>query len=557
MKPDRFPHSLALIFAMIVVAQIAAWFLPSGEFLREPLPGAGAAFAAEGADPLGARLAVVRQERGLSVPEVASLFDVSVETVRGWEAGPAVGEEAGGTHVEATIGPLIARWIETGVAPTPDELGAWRAAAPGRTRVVPNTWHPVEKPLDTGSVVGVAGAGLGVLEAVPKGLAKAADIIFFVFIVGGVIGVLRATGAIDAVIGAAIRGVGGRPSWLIAVMVTLLAIGSSTIGMAEEYMPFVPILVTMCLALKMDAVVAMAIVYVGAGIGYGAAALNPFTVVIAQGIAGLQPGSAIGFRLAFMAACLVVGIHHILRYAARVRRDPERSLVRGVDYSDGYELPHDTALTGRRIAVLVVVVGLIGLFVWGIAKRDWYFDELNVVFLGMALAAMVLGGVAPSRGARAFCEGAADMTTTALLIGFARGIEVVLSEGLVIDTVIDGIAEQLQGLGAEFAAIGMLCVQSVCNLFIPSGSGQAYVTMPIMAPLADLTGVSRQTAVLAYQMGDGFTNMVVPTNALLMGMLALGRIPYPQWLRFVAPLMLKLFLLSALALAIATWIDLA
>ena len=143
-----------------------------------------------------------------------------------------------------------------------------------------------------------------------------------------------------------------------------------------------------------------------------------------------------------------------------------------------------------------------------------------------------------------------------MLIGFARGIQVVLDEGVVIDTVIHGISQLLEGTSAEVSAVGMLAVQSVCNFFIPSGSGQAYVTMPIMAPLADLTGVSRQTAVLAYQMGDGFTNMLVPTNALLMGMLALGKIPYQRWLRFVLPLMLQLFALSAIALVVATWMGL-
>jgi len=174
------------------------------------------------------------------------------------------------------------------------------------------------------------------------------------------------------------------------------------------------------------------------------------------------------------------------------------------------------------------------------------------LFLGGALLCAMIAPLTPNRVSREFCAGAAEMTTTALLIGFARTIEVVLRDGTVIDTVVNGIAEPLSTLGASGSAIGMLGVQSVCNFFIPSGSGQAYVTMPIMAPLADLTGVSRQTAVLAYQAGDGFMNMVVPTNALLMGMLGLGRIPYQRWIRFVLPLMLKLMAVAALALVLAT-----
>ena len=173
------------------------------------------------------------------------------------------------------------------------------------------------------------------------------------------------------------------------------------------------------------------------------------------------------------------------------------------------------------------------------------------MFLGIGLLGAAVGGLGLNATSRAFLRGAADMTATALLIGFARTIEVVLSDAQVIDTLVQWLAAPLGALPAHASALGMLAAQTVCNLFIPSGSGQAYVTMPIMAPLADLTGVTRQTAVLAYQFGDGFTNMLVPTNALLMGMLALGRIPYERWLRFVAPLLVKLYLVAALALVAA------
>jgi uncharacterized ion transporter superfamily protein YfcC len=276
--------------------------------------------------------------------------------------------------------------------------------------------------------------------------------------------------------------------------------------------------------------------------------------MIAQDIAGLQPTSGASFRIVFMACCLVLGVLHIMRYARRVRGDASRSLVHDVDYTEGYDLPEDVKVTSGRLLVLATLVAAIVAIVWGVKNRDWYLAELNAVFLGIAGLAMLFGRISPNAAARTFCEGAAEMTTTALLIGFARTIEVVLTDGQVIDTVIHGIAQQLEGAGAAVSASGMLLVQSLCNFFIPSGSGQAYVTMPIMAPLADVTGVSRQTAVLAYQMGDGFTNMVVPTNALLMGMLALGRIPYQRWLRFILPLMLQLFALSVVALMVATQI---
>jgi len=451
MKKSRFPDSLVLIFAMIIVAQIATYLLPAGQYQRD-----------------GRRV----------LPDT---FE----------------------YVEAEALP----------------------------------WHAF-------------------LTAIPGGLEAGGEIIFLVFIVGGVIGVIKATGSIDSLIDAAMTRFGGRPIWLIAGMTTLFAIGSSTIGMAEEYMPFIPILVTMCIALKMDAVVAMGIVYIGAGVGYGCAAINPFTVMIGQNIAGLPPASGAGLRWGLLVICLLVGVHHIMRYSRRIQADPSRSLVGDVDYSSGFEMPEDVRFTPRRILILLVMLVGIGLFVWGVRTEaqggwDWYFTELNAVFLGMALIAAAIAGLTPNRVAREFCTGAAEMTSTALLIGFARTIQVVLDRGQVSDTVIHGIAGPLEAAGPDVAAAGMLAVQSVCNFFIPSGSGQAYVTMPIMAPLADIVGVTKQTAVLAYQMGDGFTNMIVPTNALLMGMLALGKIPYQRWLKFILPLMVKLYFVSIVALILA------
>ena len=409
-------------------------------------------------------------------------------------------------------------------------------------RVVPGTWRAVDaEPLPP----------LAFLTAVPAGLAAAHEVVFFVFLAGGTIGVVRATGAIDALLGAAIGRLASRPGWLVAGMVGLFALGSSTVGMAEEYMPFVPVLVTLCLALKLDAVVAVGIVYVGAGVGYACAALNPFTVLVAQEIAGLPLTSGQPVRWALLVVCAAVGVHHVLRYAARLRADPAASLVAGVDYSSGFELPADVRFTARRAAAAAVLAAGVGIFVHGVAARGWYLAELSAVFLGSGLLAAAVGGLGPNRAARAFLEGAAQMTATALLIGFARAIEVVLSDARVIDTIVDGLAAPLAALPAHAAALGMLAVQTVCNLFIPSGSGQAYVTMPIMAPLADLTGVTRQTAVLAYQFGDGFTNMLVPTNALLMGMLALARIPYQRWAAFVVPLLVKLYAVAAAALVAA------
>ena len=389
------------------------------------------------------------------------------------------------------------------------------------------------------------------LTAIPRGLADAQDIIFFVFIVGGAIGVVRATGTVDALISAVLRRTGEKPGWLVAMMVGVFALGSSTIGMAEEYLPFVPILVTMCLALKLDAVVAVGIIYVGAGVGYACATLNPFTVLIAQDIAAVPLTSGQAVRWILLVACAAVGVHHLLRYVSRLRVDPNSSFVADVDYTTGFTLPAAVTLTNRHGWVIGLLVIASAGFVWGVAAQGWYVGELSAMFLAIGVAAALVAGLTANMAAQSFLSGAAEMTTTALLIGFARAIQVVLADAHVIDTVVYGLAQPLTVLPAHVAAVAMLGVQTVCNLFVPSGSAQAYVTMPVMAPLADLTEVTRQTAVLAYQFGDGFTNMIVPTNALLMGILALGRIPYSRWVQFVAPLLVKFYVVAVLALILA------
>jgi len=386
------------------------------------------------------------------------------------------------------------------------------------------------------------------LRAIPKGLEKAQDIIFLIFLVGGVIAILRKSGAIDAVLHKAVARLGRSPWILIAGCLVMFSMGAYTIGMGEEYVPLIPIIVTMSLAMRMDAIVAMGMVWIPYGIGWACAGTNPFGVIIAQNIANVPITSGWAFRLFMLAAFLSIAFQHLYRYAMRVQRDPSASLVGDVDYSSGFDPPEDVELTPARIAILLVfVLGIVG-FVAGVAKYGWYIAELNAVFLGIGLLAALIGRIPAGDTSRAFIKGASEMTAAALLVGFARTIEVVLSDGHVIDTIINALANVLKNFGAEVSALGMLVVQTICNFFIPSGSGQAFVTMPIMSPLATLTGVPQQTAVLAYQFGDGFTNMIVPTSALVMGALALGKIPYGAWVRFIGPLLLKLFALAAVFL---------
>ncbi|MDW8480007.1 MAG: TIGR00366 family protein [Xanthomonadales bacterium] len=436
---------------------------------------------------------------------------------------------------------MVLAWVATWLLPQ----GRFERTVPeggGHAVVVPGSYAPLAEPVRLGPSV--------LLTAVPRAMADAREIIFFVLLVGGAIGVLRATGVIDAALGAVLRRTRGRPFWLIAGGVTAFAAASSAIGVAEEYIPLMVILIGLCAAMRLDTVTAVAIVVVGYGIGYGAAALNPFTVQVAQNVAGLQPVSGWEFRLALFLPFVAIGVHHVWSYARRVAADPGASLLAGLPAAEP-PLPEPVPVDRRRALVLLLTLGALGLMVWGITARGWYLVELSALFLGLGLLAGLLGGLGADATARRFTEGAAELAGTALLIGFARAIALVLEEGQVLDTIVHGLSQPLSALGSYGAAIGMLLIQTLINFFIPSGSGQAYATMPIMAPLADVVGIERQVAVLAFQFGDGFANMIVPTNVVLMSILGIAGIPFDRWLRFVAPLMLKLILASAAALAVA------
>ncbi|NCF50786.1 TIGR00366 family protein [Gammaproteobacteria bacterium] len=389
------------------------------------------------------------------------------------------------------------------------------------------------------------------LLAITDGLGDAQDIIFLIFLVGGVIGILRKTGAIDAALHKSVAKLGHSPWILIAGCFAMFSIGSFTIGMGEEYVPLVPIIVTMSLAMRMDAVVAMGMVWVPYGIGWACAGINPFGVMIAQTIAGVPLTSGWLPRFVMMLAFLGIAFHHVYRYARKVQQDPASSLVADIDYSSGFEAPADIQLTGPRVAIMLVFLAGLVVFVYGAANLHWYIAELNAVFLGIGLLAAIIVRMPAGEMSRTFLEGAAQMTAPALIVGFARTIAIVLEDGQIIDTIVYSIASLLDGMPADVSVFGMLVVQTVCNFFIPSGTGQAFVTMPIMSPLATLTGVPQQSAVLAYQFGDGFTNMIIPTNALVMGALVLGRIPYSAWVRFVGPLLLKIFVLATIFLVLS------
>ena len=392
------------------------------------------------------------------------------------------------------------------------------------------------------------------LMVVPRALADAQGIIFFVFLIGGALAIIRRTGAIDAMLGRILEVLGQRGHWLIIGAMFVFAAASGTFGMAEEYIPFIAILVTLCAAMRMDAITAVGIMVCGYGIGYGVAVLNPFTLLVAQEVSGLDPASGWAFRLAIFAPFLAIGIHHVWSYARKVQANPEASLVHDIPNPHVAEDHDYPEMTWAHRLILIAMLAAVVLLIVGVTQWGWYLTELSALFFGLGIISAIIGRLGVNDSAKVFCEGAAVMTTTALLIGFARGIAMIMEDGEILHTVVHALSIPLSVVGAELSAVGMLFIQTILNLFIPSGSGQAYATMPIMAPIGDLVGVPRQVAVLAFQFGDGFANMFVPTNAILMGILGIAGIPYDRWLRFIFPLIIKLMIAGSITLAIAVMI---
>jgi uncharacterized ion transporter superfamily protein YfcC len=419
-----------------------------------------------------------------------------------------------------------------------------RTEEDGREVVVPGSYAPVEAQ-PTGF--------FEVFQAVHEGMIAAADIIFFIFIVGGAFGILQATGAIDAGIGAITRRLSGRELLLIPVIMLLFSFAGATLGMSEETLPFILIMVPLAIALGYDSMTGASAVIVGSAAGFGAAFLNPFTIGVAQGIAEVQIFSGLGFRVALWAVFTGVAITYVMLHARRVKRNPGISPVyeedRKRDLSDAVE--ETPEFTGRHKGIVgVLALTLVGLVV-GVIVYEWFITELAGLFLLMGVAVGIVGRLSVNQTAEAFVDGCRVLVMGALVVGIARAVLVVLENGLILDTILNSAAAAIDNFPSAVGVLGMFVFQSLANFIVPSGSGQAALTMPVMAPLADLIGVTRQTAVLAYQLGDGITNIITPTSGVLMGSLALAGISWIKWARWVLPLILIQTAIGAVAIVIA------
>ncbi len=414
----------------------------------------------------------------------------------------------------------------------------------GREVVLPGSYQVTDEPFYL--------SPMNLFTGIPRAFAAAQDIIFFLFIIGGVLAVIRKTGTVDALLGRLLENLGDRPQVLIFAVIFVFALASSAMGASGEYIPFVLILVALCKAMKLDAMTAVGIVVAGYGIGYGTAAFNQYTVVVAQGVAELPTYSGWQLRLGILLPFVMIGAHHVWSYSKKVQLDPASSLMHGIQPPDAGTPPQSyPELTLRHVLILISFLAALGVAVWGIATLGWYLIELGAAFLILGVVTAIIGKIGPNVTAREFVSGAKDLTETALLVGVARGIALMMEDGEILHTIVHYLSIPLSTVGPELASVGMMIMQTILNLFVPSGSGQAFVTMPLMAPLSDLLGISRQIAVLAFLFGDGFANMLVPTNAVLMGILGMAGVPYDRWFRFCFPLLLKLLGAGAVVIVLA------
>jgi uncharacterized ion transporter superfamily protein YfcC len=417
--------------------------------------------------------------------------------------------------------------------------------AAGRNVVVPGSWHPID-PTPVGPFKAV--------KAIFDGLVDAADIIFFIFIDFAAISLLIASGAFHGLVSGLLKMLKGKArAVIIPLFLLIFGFAASTIGMFEETLPFIPIFVGIAIAMGYDAIIGIGIVALGVGMGYSGAFMNPFTVGVAQGIAELPALSGSWYRIICHIVMLIVASIYMIRYALKIQEDPSKSLVAGDDFSkfaiteDSLE-KHEFGIR-QKLSMLVFLLTLV-LFVVGVKVWGWYFGEIATVFLLMAVVIAIIMGWSPNEFSRRMVAGLGDITAACMMVGIARGIRVVLTEGSIIDTVVYGMSIPLNYLPKWLAGEFMLVFQTLLNFLIPSGSGQAATVMPIMAPLADLLGISRQVAVLAFQFGDGLSNILWPT-AFAVVMAGIGGVKVTAWWKWLVPLFLWLILAQAVLIAIA------
>lgn len=410
-------------------------------------------------------------------------------------------------------------------------------AATGREVVVPGSYQRVEA---------TPVSPLEALTAIPKGLQDAADVIFLVFLAGGAFTVVDQTGALRRGVDWLLAKLRGREALVIPVVALLFATMGALENMQEEIVPLVPVLLVLMRRMRYPVITAAAISIGAAAVGAAFSPMNPFQVIVAQKLAGVPVFSGLAFRLVFLALALLIWIGGTLRYALRHR---ETAPLTTDDAQ--LEAEHSAHEGGHRQGlVLLLLLLTFGVFAYGVVQLGWDFNQMAALFFALGVTAGLVGGLGLTGTAEGFIVGFKDMAFSGMLIGFARAILGVLEQGQIIDTLVNGLSTSLAHLPVAASALGMLGMHTALHLPVPSVSGQAALTMPILTPLSDLLGLSRQVTVLAYQYGAGLCEIITPTNGALMAIVAACGVRFDQWWKFVFPLYLLLIGLAVVALLV-------
>ncbi len=376
-----------------------------------------------------------------------------------------------------------------------------------------------------------------IFTAVYHGFVKQAGIIIFILVVGGAFWLLNATGAVEAGIKRFISKIGNRDKIVLAALTVLFSLAGAVFGMSEETIPFVGIVVPLAVSMGYDAFMGMLVVYVASNVGFSSAFLNPFTVGIAQGMADLPLFSGMGYRLFCWGILTTLLVVFVIFYAHKVRKQPSNA-----------EAIETEPLTKRQSWVLITLALTVVILIVGVTCLDWYMPEITGLFLAMGIICGIIAGFHSDRIVSELMTGAKDILSAALVVGFASGIIVILQDGNIIDSVLHSMQEGLDGSGEVGSLSAMYGIQALINFVIPSATAKAAITIPIMAPFSDMVGVSRQAMVLAFQFGDGFTNMITPTSGVLVAALAMARIPYTEWVKWIWKMVLVLLILGLVLL---------
>lgn len=429
----------------------------------------------------------------------------------------------------------------------------------GREVTVAGTYEQGEKTYideETGDEVDLRQGVFDVLQAPTRGIQEAIEVVAFILIVGGSFQVITKTGAITSGMGRVVRRFKNKDILIIPIAMVLFALGGTSFGMAEETLPFFAIFMPIMMAMGFDSMTAFMVVFVGARTGYIASTINPFNVLIAQGILGIQGNPQLWLRMIAWVVLTAVAITWVVLYARRVKKNPESSITFEDDIAKKVEFAADESaldaeFTGRQKGVLAVFIAGMCLIIWGLVTQGWYMNEISAVFLAMGLLAGVIAGFSQDVIAQEFVAGIADFAFSAIVVGLARGILVIASDGMIIDTILNALATGLGGIPAVLFTTLLYAVENLLAILVPSSSGLAALTAPIFGPLTELMGLNPEAAVWALSMGSATMSLICPTSAILVAGLGVCKIKLGQWWKTVWKFFLVVSLINIVFVAIS------